>query len=224
MVVFGQDSREEFLNYIASKRKSKWSIALIGTLFAILFISLTAHFRPTKPQHLEFPPIPGGAPVYPTSADKFVKPENVTIVGLVFYGRRNRVEMLRCYLEVRRSLPEIPVDPHNNLIVVADNYVLQRNMVDNGGWLDEIHWIINTVNEEDLAYLDEILASSDRYKTVDLSEEGIGFEGYEHAWGHLERGKLYVKIDDDIVCLYSFVPYDNYHDLIKWSSNVDTRH
>lgn len=34
---------------------------------------------------------------------------------------------------------------------------------------------------------------------VDLSQEGVGFTGYNHAWGHMDRGKLYVKIDDDVV-------------------------
>lgn len=75
----------------------------------------------------------------------------------------------------------------------------QRNLVDNGGWLDEVHWVQNTNKEEDLAYLAEILASSPRYKKIDLSSEGVGFVGYANAWGHLERGKLYFKIDDDVV-------------------------
>jgi hypothetical protein len=57
----------------------------------------------------------------------------------------------------------------------------------------------NTNNEDDLAYLDEILASSPRYQKIDLSSEGVGFVGYANAWGHLERGKLYVKIDDYVV-------------------------
>ena len=60
--------------------------------------------------------------------------------------------------------------------------------------------MLNTGNKKDLAYLDEILLSSERYKKIDLSDEGIGFEGYAHAWGHLQRGSLYVKIDDDMVC------------------------
>jgi hypothetical protein len=34
---------------------------------------------------------------------------------------------------------------------------------------------------------------------IDLSAEGTGFAGYNNAWGHMERGKLYVKIDDDVV-------------------------
>jgi hypothetical protein len=71
--------------------------------------------------------------------------------------------------------------------------------VDNGGWLDEVHWVRNTEQPEDLAYLQEILDSSPRYKVVDLSQEGTGSAGYNNAWGHMERGKLYVKIDDDVI-------------------------
>jgi hypothetical protein len=71
--------------------------------------------------------------------------------------------------------------------------------VDNGGWLDEVHWVRNTEKAEDLAYLQEILDSSPRYKMVDLSQEGTGFAGYNNAWGHMERGKLYIKIDDDVI-------------------------
>ena len=75
-------------------------------------------------------------------------------------------------------------------------------MVDNGGWLDEIHWVQNTNKKDDLEYLEEILASSSKYKKIDLTGEGVGFVGYANAWGHLERGKLYFKIDDDVVRLH----------------------
>lgn len=71
--------------------------------------------------------------------------------------------------------------------------------MDNGGWLDEIHWVKNTDKPKDLAYLDEILASSPRYKMIEL--KGVGFIGYGYAWTHLERGNMYVKIDDDVVWL-----------------------
>ena len=54
---------------------------------------------------------------------------------------------------------------------------LERNLVDNGGWLDEVHWVQNTDSKDDLAYLDEILASQPRYKKIDLSAEGVGFIG-----------------------------------------------
>lgn len=74
----------------------------------------------------------------------------------------------------------------------------QRNLVSSGGWLDEVHWVLNTGNKKDLRYLEEILANEPRYKKIDLSDEGIGFEGYGHAWGHLERDSYYMKIDDDV--------------------------
>lgn len=54
----------------------------------------------------------------------------------------------------------------------------QRNLIDSGGWLDEVHWVLNTGDKNDLRYLEEILASEPRYKKIDLSDEGIGFEGY----------------------------------------------
>lgn len=101
----------------------------------------------------------------------FSKPQHIKIVGLVFFGRKSRVEILRCFLG--------------------------RNLVDRGGWLDEVHWVKNTDNPKDLKYLDEIVASSPLYKTVKL--EGIGFVGYGEAWSKLEPGTLYVKIDDDVV-------------------------
>jgi len=69
--------------------------------------------------------------------------------------------------------------------------------VDNGGWLDEVHWVQNTGKEQDLKFLDEILASSPRYKKITL--DAVGFVGYGAAWGRLERGSLYVKMDDDVL-------------------------
>ena len=78
--------------------------------------------------------------------------------------------------------------------------LVQRNLADNGGWLDEVHWVQNTHRKSDLEYLEEILASSSRYKKVDVTKDGAaGFAGYGNAWAHLERGKIYVKIDDDVV-------------------------
>ncbi|KAF7557804.1 hypothetical protein G7Z17_g462 [Cylindrodendrum hubeiense] len=101
------------------------------------------------------------------------KPEGVVVSGLIFYGRKSRVSSLRCYLE--------------------------RNMVDNGGWLDEILWIVNTSEQEDLRYLDEIIASNPmRHKKVN-PEKHLSTYSFFMAWRHLERGKYYVKIDDDIL-------------------------
>lgn len=93
----------------------------------------------------------------------------------------------------------LPRGKLTSLDVSIDCYLtlIQRNLVDNGGWLDEIHWVKNTGKKDDLNYLQEIVDSSPRYKVIEL--KGVGFEGYGHAWGKLERGNLYVKIDDDVV-------------------------
>lgn len=74
-------------------------------------------------------------------------------------------------------------------------------MVDAGGWLDEVLWFANTDDEDDLRYLDEIIASNPiRYKKLTIPGK-LG--DYNSAWQHLERGKYYIKIDDDIVCFHS---------------------
>ncbi|KIW32528.1 uncharacterized protein PV07_04062 [Cladophialophora immunda] len=149
-------------------------IIAFALCFAI-FIVTAAHYRLQRHKaygRLVFPvqrSVPGLSDTLGVTG--YDKPNGLKIIGIVFFGRRSRVEMLRCFLE--------------------------RNLVDNGGWLDEIHWVKNTDNHNDLAYLDEILSSSQRYKKVDV--EGVGFVGYGQAWSQLEPGNLYVKIDDDVV-------------------------
>lgn len=104
-----------------------------------------------------------------TKAQKFEKPSGFKIIALIFYGRPSVVAVLDCYLK--------------------------RNLVSNGGFLDEVHWAINTENQEDLAYLDELVKTTDSYKKIDIP----GF-GYNSIWEHaVEPEHLYIKIDDDIV-------------------------
>jgi ribosomal protein L24E len=116
------------------------------------------------------------APTTVTSATSIqaplIKPENTTVSALVFYGRRSRVEIMKCYIE--------------------------RNMVDNGGWLDEVLWVVNTDKQEDLRYLEEILATNPRYKKI-YPDEIASTYSYKNIWKLLDRGKYYVKIDDDVV-------------------------
>ncbi|KAF5680015.1 hypothetical protein FHETE_557 [Fusarium heterosporum] len=107
-----------------------------------------------------------------SSHPQLIKPENTTVSGLIFFGRKSRVEIMQCYIE--------------------------RNMVDNGGWLDEVLWVVNTDKQEDLRYLEEILATNPRYKKVH-PDEIAGTYTYKNIWKLLDRGKYYVKIDDDIV-------------------------
>ncbi|KUL85880.1 hypothetical protein ZTR_06373 [Talaromyces verruculosus] len=100
------------------------------------------------------------------------KPDNLTISGFVFYGRRDRTESMHCYLE--------------------------RNLVTHGGWLDNVIWVVNTQDEADLAYLDKILARSPLYKTHVLPEQ-VGWPDYAKIWRIVDRETMYIKIDDDIV-------------------------
>ena len=85
---------------------------------------------------------------------------------------------------------------------------IERNMVDNGGWLDEVLWVANTDKSDNLRYLEEIIASNPRYKKIHPQEIARTYT-YKHIWKLLERGKYYVKIDDDVVglviCLASLI-------------------
>jgi len=93
------------------------------------------------------------------------------IIGLVFFGRKDRVKILKCYLE--------------------------RNLASNGGFLDKVYWVRNTRIEEDVEYLYEIVASNLAYKQIKIKE--TGFVRYGLAWTTLKESAIYVKIDDDIV-------------------------
>ena len=68
----------------------------------------------------------------------------------------------------------------------------------NGGWLDEVRFVRNTANSTDLEYLDHLLQSHEDYHIMDLGEDGPG-EDFRTAWDHVERDKIYVKMDDDVV-------------------------
>ncbi|EEP81319.1 predicted protein [Uncinocarpus reesii 1704] len=96
------------------------------------------------------------------------------IIGMVFFGRRDRVKTLHCYLE--------------------------RNLVDNGGWLDEIEFIANTDIKQDLEFLDEIIKRSPRYKKV-LLENPVSGPEQTKLWRNVKRGTMYIKLDDDIMWL-----------------------
>lgn len=99
-------------------------------------------------------------------------PSHISVVGLVFYGRREYVEIL--------------------------DYYLQRNLKHNGGLLDEIVLSVNTDNSEDLEYLEMLLSKRPGYTKHTPSG---GYSRYQGQWeAALEsRENIYIKIDDDIV-------------------------
>ncbi|MCJ1470359.1 hypothetical protein MMC07_009004 [Pseudocyphellaria aurata] len=107
-----------------------------------------------------------------SSARTWVKPDGVKIIALIFYGRPETVSILDCYMK--------------------------QNLVSNGGFLDEVHWAVNTDKDNALKYLDGLIESSEEYQKIVLP--GLGFDSvWEHA---VTRGNLYIKIDDDIVYVH----------------------
>ena len=103
------------------------------------------------------------------AAIRYDRPKDTKIVGLVFFGRRDRAAILDCYLKT--------------------------NLVSSGGWLDEVIWGVNTDNTDDLAYLEKILPSSPAYRKVELQERSY-FGLWNES---IEAGNIYVKLDDDVV-------------------------
>ena len=92
-------------NFLDSSRLKaiprRWLIAIITFAVLIFMIAAGAQYRHGHPRQRAFPIIvPHLEFADQISVKEFVKPPDVTIVGLVFFGRKNRVEMLRCYLEV----------------------------------------------------------------------------------------------------------------------------
>lgn len=100
-----------------------------------------------------------------------VIPEGVRVIAIVFFGRREYVKILDCYLK--------------------------KNLKEYGGILDEVIFAINTEKEEDLAYAEELLASHERYSKHVVDKEA---EGYLGIWSVVtEPESIYIKIDDDVI-------------------------
>ncbi|KAF2455657.1 hypothetical protein BDY21DRAFT_69778 [Lineolata rhizophorae] len=100
----------------------------------------------------------------------YEKPADFRVVALVFYGRPASVSILDCYLK--------------------------RNLVENGGMLDEVIFLARTTNQEHLEWLDGLVGTTDSYRRVDVEFEG---NNYASAYDVCEPGVMYIKIDDDIV-------------------------
>ncbi|KAI1172614.1 hypothetical protein F4777DRAFT_590431 [Nemania sp. FL0916] len=103
------------------------------------------------------------------------KPAGLTVKALVFYGRKRTVDFLDCYL--------------------------QQNLAVNGGYLDEVWFMVHTNIEEDLAYLQTLVKQSIYYKIAMPGEcEG---SGYACMWENaVEDGTIYVKLDDDVIFIH----------------------
>ncbi|KAI0406882.1 hypothetical protein F4802DRAFT_80537 [Xylaria palmicola] len=103
------------------------------------------------------------------------KPDGIAVKALIFYGRKRTVDFLDCYL--------------------------QQNLAVNGGYLDEVWFMVHTDIREDLVYLDKLIEQRPQYKVVRPGE----CEGFNYAcmWNPVvEDNTIYVKIDDDIVFIH----------------------
>ncbi len=81
----------------------------------------------------------------------------------------------------------------------------QQNLKSNGGLLDEIVFLARTDDVDDLAFLDRLVRATPGYSKNDLGGGRASRVTYGQAWGMaVERGVMYVKIDDDIVSCFAF--------------------
>lgn len=63
--------------------------------------------------------------------------------------------------------------------------------------LDEVIFVAKTKDKDDLSYLEQLIQTSDKYSAdYPPYREGIDFS---QMYGAVERGNIYVKIDDDVV-------------------------
>ena len=73
--------------------------------------------------------------------------------------------------------------------------------MENGGLLDEVIFIARTNDVDDLDWLDHQVASTSGYTKRDLIHPSGDSSkvAYGAMWDVVERGTMYIKIDDDVV-------------------------
>lgn len=117
------------------------------------------------------------------------KPDGIAVKALIFYGRKRTVDFLDCYL--------------------------QQNLAVNGGYLDEVWFMVHTKTDEDLVYLNELIERRrPQYKVVVPGD----CEGFNFAcmWNPVvEDDTIFIKIDDDIVSSNPF----GFHHLREQAQN-----
>ncbi|KAI1208393.1 uncharacterized protein F4807DRAFT_431150 [Annulohypoxylon truncatum] len=104
------------------------------------------------------------------------KPVGIKIVALVFFGRKRTVDFLDCYL--------------------------QQNLAANGGYVDEIRFMVHTNNDEDLDYLKDLVSRREEHYHIVEANTCEG-SSYGCIWDSVvEDDTIYVKIDDDIIFIH----------------------
>lgn len=102
------------------------------------------------------------------------KPEGVKIVAMVFFGRKRYVDILDCYL--------------------------QQNLASNGGYLDEVWFMMHTKEKEDIEWLKRLVINNQDYKIIGQEDCSANNFKYGCLWKFAtEDNTIYIKLDDDIV-------------------------
>jgi hypothetical protein len=135
---------------------------LVVSAAAVLIFGLPFVHGPRLPTKLPHP-------FSKAAVHRLERPKGTKIVGVIFFGRRDRASILDCYLK--------------------------NNLVSSGGWLDEVIWGVNTNDTDDIAYLEDLLPTSPAYRKVELKDRSY-FGLWNES---VEAGKIYIKLDDDVV-------------------------
>lgn len=97
------------LSWDKQNSRRRWVIVIAAFTLVLLLFTATSYYRPPSPQALNGRPQAAGQapsftnPAQTVSVPSLTKPEGVPVVGFIYFGRRSRVEILRCYIEVRSS-------------------------------------------------------------------------------------------------------------------------
>ncbi|KAI1363538.1 hypothetical protein F5Y08DRAFT_329332 [Xylaria arbuscula] len=105
------------------------------------------------------------------------KPDGFKVIAMVFFGRKRYVDILDCYL--------------------------QKNLASNGGYVDEVWFMVHTEKTEDISWLNALVRDIPDYKVV--GQEGCQSNNgkYGCLWEHAtEDNTIYIKMDDDIVYIH----------------------
>ncbi|KAL8644713.1 MAG: hypothetical protein Q9226_007627 [Calogaya cf. arnoldii] len=146
-------------------------VLMLGSLIVLQKSNIVEQIRPAPDDDGIPPPPPPLPPPPPTvpPMEEFKKPVDFKIIGLIFFGRPTTIAILDCYLK--------------------------KNLVTNGGFLDEVLFAVNTDNKADIKYLDQLIKTNKLYKKITYP-----VLGYKEAWEHsVVPEHMYIKIDDDMV-------------------------
>ncbi|KAK7751767.1 Mitochondrial-processing peptidase subunit alpha [Diatrype stigma] len=103
------------------------------------------------------------------------KPKGIKIIAMVFYGRKHNVDILDCYL--------------------------RQNLASNGGYLDQVWFMVHTSVKDDVEWLRDLTGGEPGYRFVELGDCTDGPYGcvWEYA---VDDDTIYIKIDDDILYIH----------------------